>query len=81
VLGCSSYSCSLAIIYLNRNRDRKLQISTASTKAKWREPAYSQSLYQNNIDRQGREKMPTYYYDITHLSFNFNVISVVLFKF
>ena len=37
----------------NRNRNRKLDISRAPTKAKSREPAYSQALYQNRIDRQG----------------------------
>ena len=37
----------------NRNRNRKLDISTAPTKAKSREPAYSQALNQNRIDRQG----------------------------
>jgi len=31
---------------------RKLEISTALTKAKSREPAYSQALNQNNIARQ-----------------------------
>ena len=36
----------------NRNRDRKLEISTAPTKANLREPAYSQALIQNKIDRQ-----------------------------
>src|SRR6185503_20240255 len=36
----------------NRNRNRKLDISTAPTKAKSREPAYSQALNQNRIDRQ-----------------------------
>jgi len=33
-------------------RNRKLNISTALTKAKSREPAYSQALVQNKIDRQ-----------------------------
>src|SRR6218665_1916207 len=37
---------------VNRNRNRKLQISTASTKAKSRESAYSQALIRNKIDRQ-----------------------------
>jgi len=32
-------------------RNRKLEISTAPTKAKPREPAYSQALIQNKIDR------------------------------
>ena len=36
----------------NRNRNRKLEISRAPTKAKSREPAYSQALNQNRIDRQ-----------------------------
>ena len=38
----------------NRNSNRKLEMSdsTAPTKAKSREPAYSQALIQNNIDRQ-----------------------------
>ena len=35
-----------------RYRNRKLEISRAPTKAKSREPAYSQALYQNKIDRQ-----------------------------
>ena len=34
------------------NRNRKLEIFTAPTKAKSREPAYSQGLVQNKIDRQ-----------------------------
>src|SRR6218665_1630122 len=33
-------------------RNRKLDISTAPTKVKSREPAYSQTLIQNKIDRQ-----------------------------
>jgi len=37
-------------VYCNRNR--KLEISTAPTKAKSREPAYSQALIQNKIGRQ-----------------------------
>src|SRR6218665_3504077 len=37
----------------NRNRNRKLLISRAPTKAKSQEPAYSQALNQNKIDRQG----------------------------
>ena len=36
----------------NRNRIRKLEIFTAPTKAKSLEPAYSQALIQNKIDRQ-----------------------------
>ena len=36
----------------NRNRNPKLDISTAPTKAKSWEPAYSQALIQNKIDRQ-----------------------------
>ena len=32
--------------------NRKLEISTAPTEAKLREPAYSQVLIQNKIDRQ-----------------------------
>jgi len=35
-----------------RNRNRKLDISKAHTKAKSREPAYSQALVQNKLDRQ-----------------------------
>src|SRR6218665_2724748 len=35
-----------------RNRNRKPVISTAPTKARSREPAYSQALIQNKIDRQ-----------------------------
>ena len=38
---------------VNRNRNRKLKISRAPTKAKSREPAYSQALNQIKIDRQG----------------------------
>src|SRR6218665_3608228 len=34
------------------NRNRKLRISRASTKAKSQEPAYSQVLNQSKIDRQ-----------------------------
>src|SRR6218665_1871156 len=34
------------------NRNRKLLISRAPTKAKSQEPAYSQALNQNKIDRQ-----------------------------
>ena len=33
-------------------RNRNLEISTARTKAKSREPAYSQALIQNKIDMQ-----------------------------
>jgi len=36
----------------HRDRNRKLQISRAPTKAKSQEPAYSQSLNQNKINRQ-----------------------------
>jgi len=35
------------------NCNRNLEISTAVTKAKSREPAYSQALNQNKTDRQG----------------------------
>ena len=35
-----------------RNCNRKLDISTAPTKARSREPAYSQALILNKIDRQ-----------------------------
>jgi len=38
--------------YLNHNHKRKLNISTALTKAKSREPAYSQADNPNKIDRQ-----------------------------
>jgi len=34
------------------NRNRKLETSTAPTKAESREPAYSQALVQNKINRQ-----------------------------
>src|SRR6218665_915651 len=37
---------------LNTNRNCKLLISRAPTKAKSQEPAYSQALNQNKIDRQ-----------------------------
>jgi len=36
----------------NRNRNSKLEISRAPTKAKSREPAYLKALNQNKIDRQ-----------------------------
>src|SRR6218665_2535053 len=36
----------------HRNRNRKLLISRAPTKAKSQEPAYSQALNQNKVDRQ-----------------------------
>ena len=32
--------------------NRKLEIYTAPTKAKWKEPAYSQGLNQSKIDKQ-----------------------------
>src|SRR6218665_1621563 len=35
-----------------RNRNRKLEISIGPTKAKLREPAYSQALIQNKVDRR-----------------------------
>jgi len=38
--------------YIRRNRNRKLEISAAPTKAKSRGPAYSQALIKNKIDRQ-----------------------------
>src|SRR6218665_350021 len=38
--------------FRNRNRNCKLEISTAPTKAKSREPAYSQALVQIKIDRK-----------------------------
>ena len=37
--------------YHTSSRNRKLEISTAPTKAKSWEPAYSQALNQNKIDR------------------------------
>src|SRR6218665_2647586 len=37
---------------INRNRNRKLWISRPPTKAKSQEPAYSQALNQNKVDRQ-----------------------------
>jgi len=39
--------------FYNRNRNSKLTISTAPTRAKSREPAYSQALNQKKIDTQG----------------------------
>src|SRR6218665_2130773 len=42
----------LCTAHCNRNRNRNLQISRAPTKAKSQEPAYSQALNQNKIDRQ-----------------------------
>src|SRR6218665_1147077 len=44
--------CPIVHILLHGNRNRKLQICRASTKAKSREPAYSQALSHNKIDRQ-----------------------------
>ena len=44
------YRCTGAVYHINRNR--KLEISTAPTKAKSREPVYSQALIQNKINRQ-----------------------------
>ena len=38
---------------MKRMCNRKLQFSTAPTKTKWREPAYSQALNQNKMYRQG----------------------------
>ena len=38
--------------FISFYRNRKLDISTAPTKAKSGEPAYSQALVQNKIDRQ-----------------------------
>jgi len=46
---CYKLSSSPAIVIVGPNR--KLEISTAPTKAKSREPAYSQALVQNKIDR------------------------------
>src|SRR6218665_804240 len=40
------------VIASTRNRNRKLLISRAPTKAKSQEPAYSQALNENKIDRQ-----------------------------
>ena len=40
------------VSWCNRNRNRKLDISRPPTKAKSWEPAYSQALNQNKIDRQ-----------------------------
>src|SRR6218665_590172 len=42
----------LYAVYHNRKCNRKVEISTALAKAKWREPAYSQALVQNKINRQ-----------------------------
>src|SRR6218665_3209756 len=42
----------LSSAYPVRNLNRKLEISTAPTKAKSKEPANSQVLVQNKIDRQ-----------------------------
>jgi len=39
-------------MYDNRNRNSKLDVNTAPTKARSREPAYSQALIQTKIDRQ-----------------------------
>src|SRR6218665_1183432 len=50
--------CSIGLEGMNApayaivNRNRKLLISRAPTKAKLQEPAYSQALNQNKIDRQ-----------------------------
>src|SRR6218665_2930873 len=49
----SCIKCQLHVwTIIARNRNRKLEISTAPTKAKLREPAHSQALFQNKIDRQ-----------------------------
>src|SRR6218665_1766320 len=52
----SSIESELTTLHLSHlrllNRNCKLEISTAPTKAKSREPAYSQALVQNKIDRQ-----------------------------
>jgi len=42
----------LGVVPRLRNRNRKLDISTAPTKARSWEPAYSQALIQNKIDKQ-----------------------------
>ena len=42
----------MAILRGNRNSNQKLEISRAPTKVKSQEPAYSQALNQNKIDRQ-----------------------------
>jgi len=43
-------SVTLRFVSLINNRNRKLEISTAPTKSKSREPAYSQALFQNHIN-------------------------------
>ena len=53
----SSLDVKLAAMIADTNssspdHNRKLQISTAPTKAKSREPAYLQALVKNKIDRQ-----------------------------
>ena|SRR6218665_881714 len=42
----------ITIILFNINRNRKVEISTAPTETKSREPAYSQALNQNKIKVQ-----------------------------
>src|SRR6218665_2653337 len=42
----------ITLLEVAADRNRKLQISRAPTKAKLQEPAYSQALNQNKIDRQ-----------------------------
>src|SRR6218665_269447 len=57
IVGCLLTISKFILTYfapkiLTRNRNRKLLISRALTKAKSQEPAYSQALNQNKIDRQ-----------------------------
>ena len=50
--GLTHHSVTSQYVLTVRNRNRKLQISTAPTRAKLQEPAYSQALIENKIDRQ-----------------------------
>ena len=49
----ANYFLAQAYSNTNRNCNRKLETSTAPTKAESRDPTYSQALNQNKIDRQG----------------------------
>ena len=59
---CTSIICNVCkhltvyinvCVYISYRKNRKLDICTAPTKARSRDPAYSQILTQNKIDRQG----------------------------
>src|SRR6218665_2655285 len=50
--GTAYQEMKMTKVYFVCHRNRKLLISRVPTKAKSREPAYSQALNQNKIDRQ-----------------------------